>query len=128
MNPEVEQPLGDVDGPDAILFLLAGGRGDELVHAGAVVGHVIVVVEARSEVVGVEDGVFAHLAQSRRAVHADIVVGADVHAEVAIEAVQLADALRRLLPSVARTVFLVDANNDRCGQIIGKPLCHTDRP
>ena len=51
----VDQPLGDVERRDARRLLAAPGREHDLVHAGPVVGQVVVRAEARPQVVGVED-------------------------------------------------------------------------
>src|SRR5215213_1094413 len=118
VDAEVEDALGNVERPHA-LRLLPGGGEDRLVHAGAVAEWLIVeIAQAGPDVVGGEDGVLAHLAQPGRAVHADIGVGADEHAEVAVEGVQAADGLLRLEQLVPLFTVLCNTPHARPGQEI----------
>ena len=70
MDAEVEQALGDVERVDVLPFLPIC-REDELVHAGAVEGQVVVGLQGAHDVVGVEDGALADVAQAVGAVAAD---------------------------------------------------------
>ncbi len=71
MNPEVEEPLGDVDCLDSLRLLLAS-RENDFVHAGAVDGDVVGVLKTCLQIVRIQHRIGADLPQSFFAVHADV--------------------------------------------------------
>ncbi len=94
MEAIVDEALGDVEGVD-VGGLRDDALGHEFVHVVALVRDGIDVLHLALEVVGVEDGHFADLAQALGAQHADVGVGAHQDAKVAVKGLDAADALLR---------------------------------
>src|SRR5215217_3277417 len=125
VDTEVEDALGDVERPYSLRLLPAGGE-DGFMHAGAVAERLVVeVAQAGPDVVGGQDGVLADLAQPRRAVHADVGVGADEHAEVAVEGMQATDALPRLEQLVLLLTVLRNSPHTGPRQELRQILAHS---
>ncbi len=100
MHTEVQKPLGDVERV-YVVALLTIGREDELVHAGAVVGQVVCVLQGAHDIVGVEHGALTHVAQPIRPVDANVGIGAHQHQEIAAAGAHAADRERAgVLPEV----------------------------
>src|SRR5439155_2624701 len=78
---------------DPMLALLTPTAEDHLVLANAVVRQVVGIGQAHAQVVGGEHRVVADLTKARVAVATDIGISTQVHAEVAGEGPDLADAL-----------------------------------
>ena len=101
----VDQEFGDVDGMHA-MCQLPGCREDAFVHAGHVVGQIVVGLQPFLDVVGIEHRLFRDLDQPLAAQHDDIGVGLDHYAEVAEKIGGTADGLwigglqRKCLPVV----------------------------
>jgi hypothetical protein len=112
VDPVVHQALGDVESGDAVLALQRARREDELVHAQTVEGQVVGVPQPREEVVGVQDGGLAHLAELR-AVRADVGVRAHEDPEGAGERPDLADRERPI--EVEPEAVLLPADDRRNG-------------
>jgi murein tripeptide amidase MpaA len=127
MHAEVEQALGDVERAHAGRGLLAAGGEHELVHAGSVVGDDVTVPQVRQQVVRRQHRVLADPAQPLGAVHADVAVGAHVHAEVAEERMYLADRALRRLHVVGRRITLTLLVDDRVGQELRQVGAYADR-
>ena len=124
MEPVVHQPLGHVERRDPVLALQAPAREHELVHAEPVERKLVGVLEAREQVVGVEDGHLGHLLE-RRAERADVRVRADEDAERPAEPAHLADRPR---PFVVEPEDIAVAHDGRHRQERLEALADSDRP
>ena len=99
MNARVEQSLGDVQRAHARLLLHALQRHHELVHADAVIRHVVGVLQAVHHVVGIEHGVFRRLADARRPQRQDVAQGFEGDGEIAVKSAYLPHALFARTPA-----------------------------
>ena len=113
-------------------------RQHELVHADAVEGdrqvaRDVLLGQPRPQVVGVQHGDLGRLAQALAAERADVGVGAHEHAEVALEAAQLADRLGPVVVELEararrRCPRAPPAHHLRPRQIRLDAVRHRDRP
>ena len=124
MEAVVHQPLRDVERAGPVLLLEAARGEHELVHAEAVEGQVIRVLEAGEQVVGVQHGGLRHLPQLRP-VRADERVRANEDAERPVEPAHPADRLRAV---VVEAVGIAVTDDRRRGQVRLDPARDRDRP
>src|SRR3989337_2756707 len=118
------EALGDVPRVHP-LGLLIFCREDALVHAGDIVGDIIVVLQALFDVVGIEDRVLAHLSQSLSPQTSDIGIGPDEDAKVSIESMDAPYTLGSVIVErVSVTLFFYSRNRNKGGQCFSD----TDRP
>src|SRR5579875_2699064 len=99
-----EEPLGDVQGAEAVAALQAGGREDDLVHARPVEGHVVDVREADPQPIGVQHRTFGDPPEAVAAVHPDVGECPREHERVAVPGVDTPDRARRGVPAELRPV------------------------
>ncbi len=115
----VKLGLGDVERSEA-----RGRLRDELVHVHAVEGHrETELLEAHAQVVGVEDGVAADLAQALAPQRADVGVRPDEVAEVPVERAHAPDGVGDVGVEVVALAVLGD---DGHGQEVAQVRLHAD--
>ena len=94
-------------------------------HARAVVRKVVGLTQACQQVVGGKDGVLANLPKPLGSMHADVGIGANMHAEVSVERVDLSDGGLRPSPGVLWIAPLVP-RHDRPRKKSGQMCLHAN--
>src|SRR5580765_3523031 len=92
MKAVVDQPFGDVSGPDAVLRLQPVAK-DNLMHRPGLVGQFVDAVELFTNVVRIQDSIFRRLPQTIRTIGEYVGKSTDEHAEVAVEGAHASDRL-----------------------------------
>src|SRR5690348_13771909 len=96
MKAVVDEALGDVSGPDAVLRLQAVAE-DYFVHRSRLVWQLVDAFELLANVIGVQDSVFCGLAQTVRTVGKNVGKSAHKHAEVAVKGAHATNRLRAVV-------------------------------
>src|SRR5215467_6745274 len=96
MEAVIDEPLGDIAGPDSFLGLDAVTE-DNFMHGRAFVRQIVVTLELFADVVGVEHGIFSSLAEPVGPVGHDVSQRAHMHAEITVEHTYPANRLRTVV-------------------------------
>ena len=113
MDAAVQKCLGDVQCAHAGLLLERLQGEHELVHAGAVVGEVVMAPQAAHQIVCVQNGIPGCLRDALAPQGEDVGQRPDHHQEIAVKRLDVAHAVRLAVPAPA----LGQAFRPRAGQI-----------